>query len=144
MLNKYTPFVKNLNTLWYHYILCGTQPSAGKQFEGSEFQQHIWLNGTYYYSKTLSLYYMQQKQNLLSYADKAIELVPKIFPALVKVFFLNIPLACIYHPLFRREIKVIVPLIYLDWISRSSLARELYGTNSRTNTPSPKYHAEDQ
>jgi hypothetical protein len=77
---------------------------------------------------------MQDKHKWLEYADKAIKLVPLYLPALFKVLpslsTLSPPPP---HNTFVQvvETKTMVALIYLDWLCRSPLALELYGTKNK-------------
>ena len=57
----------------------------GAPYKGSIYEQNGWLNVTAYYAMTVSAYFLRDKKNWLDFADRAVDLVPKLMPSLYKV-----------------------------------------------------------
>lgn len=76
----------------------------------SSYEAIAWCKVSYYCGKAQTAFFMQRRKGWLEYADKAIEFVPKLLPGLFQV----------------PEAQTMAPLIYIDWLTRSSLAHEIF------------------
>lgn len=97
-----------------------------------KFKTESWLKVSQTVGKVQSAYFMQKRSGWLEIADAAVELTPKFLPALYQALSFFYLLILLISGGKVPEAQTVAALIYLDWIARSPLALEIFGTSQQS------------